>query len=406
MMRTLILSSLYPLPENIGTRMRTMNFVRFFRKHGDVDLAYLRAGHEEQGGRGPFRKEFLIGNRVSLTGNAEGFASLYIRGRLRRLMERRPWLVTEWSRDAVESLVSIVTEEKYDFILCRYMHDSYPFLRLPRFYRNRAIIDFDDVYSQSLFDAYVRRGSGIYQVLKRHAQKTMLLSYQKRCLGFGAVVFCSAEDRDEVAGGKRYRNCFVVPNTYPETMEYQDNEENSGYPNRDTLLFVGALDYGPNIAGLSWFIQTILPHVIERNGNVRLLVVGRRPTEEVVRLCAGHPGIELHSDVPDVGSYYSRCGAVVVPLLSGGGTRIKILEAAVAGRAVLSTPLGAHGLDCSDGRELFLFSDRRSFLDALDRLACREVYEACVGNMHTLVQARYTPAAFDRGMEDVIASIA
>jgi glycosyltransferase involved in cell wall biosynthesis len=383
-----------------------MNFVRFFRKHGDVDLAYLRAGHEEQGGRGPFRKEFLIGNRVSLTGNEKGFPSPEIRGRLRRLVERRPWLVTEWSRDAVESLASIVSENKYDYILCRYMHDSYPFFKLPRSFRSRVIIDFDDVYSQSLFDVFFRSSSGIYQALKRYAQKAFLLSYQKRCLRFGAAVFCSVEDRGDVGGGERYGNCFVVPNTYPATMESPANAENSGNPNRDILLFVGALDYGPNIAGLSWFVQTILPHVIERNGNVRLLVVGRRPAEEVVRLCAGHPGIELHSDVPEVRSFYSRCGAVVVPLLSGGGTRIKILEAAVAGRAVLSTPLGAHGLDCSDGRELFLFSDRRSFIDALDQLACREVYEACIGNMHTLVQARYSPAAFDRGMEDVIASIA
>jgi glycosyltransferase involved in cell wall biosynthesis len=286
------------------------------------------------------------------------------------------------------------------------MHDSYPFFKLPRSFRSRVIIDFDDVYSQSLFDVFFRSSSGIYQALKRYAQKAFLLSYQKRCLRFGAAVFCSVEDRGDVGGGERYGNCFVVPNTYPATMESPANAENSGNPNRDILLFVGALDYGPNIAGLSWFVQTILPHVIERNGNVRLLVVGRRPAEEVVRLCAGHPGIELHSDVPEVRSFYSRCGAVVVPLLSGGGTRIKILEAAIAGRAVLSTPLGAHGLDCSDGRELFLFSDRRSFIDALDQLACREVYEACIGNMHTLVQARYSPAAFDRGMEDVIASIA
>jgi polysaccharide biosynthesis protein PslH len=403
-MRTLIFSSLYPLPENIGTRMRTMNFVRFFRKRGEVDMAFLRAGHEDRTGDGLFRKEYWIRNAVSPSGSGNSLISRDVRDRLRRLAERRPWIVTEWSPDAVKALASIVTGGDYDLVLCRYMHDSYPFLRLPKSLRRRVVIDFDDIYSQSLFDVYVPRAPGFYQGLKRHVQKVFLLSYQKKFLTFGAALFCSASDREAMTGGVRTRNCFVVPNTYPPNKVLRAEEE-SGHRNRETLLFIGALDYGPNVAGLVWFLETVFPLARERSGEVRLLVAGRRPTNEVVRLCAEKPGVELHADVSDVGPLYARCGAVVVPLLSGGGTRIKILEAAVAGRPVLATPAGAYGIDCADGRDIVLFSDGRSFIEGLDRLAERAVYETCVVNLRALVEEKYSPAAFERAMEGVIAGV-
>ena len=181
--------------------------------------------------------------------------------------------------------------------------------------------------------------------------------------------------------------------------------DGSGYINRRTLLFVGTLDYEPNVAGLKWFLDGIFPKVKERYHDVRLLVVGRRPPEDLVRTCRQHPGVELYPDVPDVGPYYEKCGAVVVPLLAGGGTRIKILEAAITGRPVLSTPLGAHGLGCVNGVHLMLFTDEGSFLERFKRLDEEGTYRDCVEKMHAVVEERYSPAAFDRAMEDVVQGI-
>jgi len=196
----------------------------------------------------------------------------------------------------------------------------------------------------------------------------------------------------------------VVPNTYPAGARFR-KPDSSGHINRRTLLFVGALDYEPNIAGLKWFLGGIFPKVKERYQDVRLLVVGRRPTQDLVAICREHPGVEIHPDVPDVGLIYEKCGAVVVPLLTGGGTRIKILEAAMAGRPVLSTPLGAQGLGCVDGVHLMLFTDEGSFLDRLKRLDEEGTYKGCIEKMHSVVEDRYSPAAFDRAMEDVAQGI-
>jgi len=399
--KTLIFVDLYPLPENIGTRMRTMNFVRFFKKLGEVDLVYHRTGSEELVGQSPFRKEYRIGKRGA-SGENENYPRYRdFSDRIRRLADRRPWIVSDWPKRAIAELDAVVAGDQYDFVLCRLMQDSHPFLRIRGSLRKRVIIDFDDVFSTSLFESYVRRAPGIYAGLKWHLQKKMLLDYQKRCLGLGAALFISDEDRKEVTGQAGSANAYLAPNTYPAMVRIR-KPDGSGYADRRTLLFVGALDYGPNIEGLKWFLDEIFPKVKERYRDATLLVVGRRPPEDIVRACREHPEVELHPDVPDVGPYYEKCGAVVVPLLSGGGTRVKILEAAMAGRPVLSTPLGAYGLGCVDGAHLMLFTDAGSFLERYKKLDEEETYRGCVERMHAMVEQRFSPAAFERSMEEVV----
>ena len=399
--KTLIFSSLYPLPENIGTRMRTMNFVRFFKNMGEVDLVYFRTGHENYSGQGTFRKEFRIeaqGMSVE-KGNFPHYRDF--KDRIRRLADRRPWIVSDWPKKAIEELNAVLTGDHYDFVLCRHIQASHPFLGFRGSLRKRVIIDFDDVFSTSLFESYVKRAPGIYAGLKWHLQRRMLLEYQKRCLTLGAALFCSDEDRKEVTGQSGSANVHLVPNTYPTGARIR-KLDGSGYLNRRVLLFVGALDYEPNTTGLKWFLDGIFRKIKERYHDVRLLVVGRRPPEDLVRTCKQHHGVELHPDVPDVSPYYEKCGAVVVPLLSGGGTRIKILEAAMAGRPVLSTPLGAQGLGCIDGVHLMCFTDEGSFLERFNRLDEEETYRGCVERLHALVEERYSPAAFNRTMGDVV----
>jgi glycosyltransferase involved in cell wall biosynthesis len=88
--------------------------------------------------------------------------------------------------------------------------------------------------------------------------------------------------------------------------------------------------------------------------------------------------------------------------LAGGGTRIKILEAAMAGRPVLATPMGANGLDVIDGKDLFLFTDKKTFMESCDKLNDKEVYDSVVCNMKFLVKDRYSPESFAGRMAEAI----
>ncbi len=131
-----------------------------------------------------------------------------------------------------------------------------------------------------------------------------------------------------------------------------------------TVLFTGTLDYPPNTDAAQWLARDVWPAVREQVPGARLLVAGRRPPESVRAACAA-TGAELHADVADLAPLYASAHVATAPLHFGGGTRLKILEAAARGRAVVSTTLGAEGLDFDPDRHLVLADDPSGFAGAL-----------------------------------------
>ncbi|PRY16018.1 glycosyltransferase involved in cell wall biosynthesis [Kineococcus rhizosphaerae] len=126
------------------------------------------------------------------------------------------------------------------------------------------------------------------------------------------------------------------------------------------VLFVGAMDYGPNKASLRWFLDEVWPLVLRRVPDARFDVVGRGLAASHPRPAGEPAGVEFHSDVAAVDPFYDAADICVVPLLSGGGTKIKLVEALSRGRAVVSTSLGLEGLEehaaavrTADGAEPF-----------------------------------------------------
>jgi glycosyltransferase involved in cell wall biosynthesis len=134
-----------------------------------------------------------------------------------------------------------------------------------------------------------------------------------------------------------------------------------------TVLFPGSFDYFPNKEAATWLKAKIWPRVLEHLPTSRLILAGRNAVS--LETSANHAGsIELASDVPDMRDYFARSWLVVVPLLTGGGTRLKILEALISGRAVVSTTLGAEGVPYEKDRHLLLADDEEEFSNAIVRL--------------------------------------
>lgn len=118
---------------------------------------------------------------------------------------------------------------------------------------------------------------------------------------------------------------------------------------RDEIVFVGALDWRPNQDGVTWFLDEVLPRVRAARPTTRLAVVGRAPPEALRARWQAHAGVTVHGSVPDVRPFMARGAVFVVPLRIGGGSRLKICEALAMQRPVVSTTVGAEGLDLGDG---------------------------------------------------------
>src|SRR5215211_4597435 len=141
--------------------------------------------------------------------------------------------------------------------------------------------------------------------------------------------------------------------------------EPTGGPPR--LLFTGTMSYLPNHQGITWFADEVWPLVRARVPDVELDVVGRNPPPSVEALDE-RPGITVHGGVPEMAPYFARSNAVIVPILTGAGIRVKIIEALAAGRATVSTPLGAEGLELDAGGNVLIADGAEVFADAVVRV--------------------------------------
>jgi glycosyltransferase involved in cell wall biosynthesis len=119
-----------------------------------------------------------------------------------------------------------------------------------------------------------------------------------------------------------------------------------------TLLFLGSLEWRPNLDGVRQLLEHVFPAVRRDVPDARLLLVGRNPPDWLRRAAQPSTGVELHGNVPDVRPFLARASVLVVPLRIGGGSRLKILEALATGTPVASTRVGAEGLALVPGQHL------------------------------------------------------
>ena len=133
-----------------------------------------------------------------------------------------------------------------------------------------------------------------------------------------------------------------------------------------SVVFVGTMHYQPNVDAAIHFIRNVLPLLWRDRPDVVFTAVGHSAPRELTRLAG--PRVVVTGTVPDVRPFLRRAAAVVVPLRSGSGTRLKILEAMAVGRPVVSTRLGAEGLDATDGEHLVVAEEPGEFAGAVRRL--------------------------------------
>lgn len=227
------------------------------------------------------------------------------------------------------------------------------------FPKSRVVADLHNVYSTLAKRVATERRFPVNLYLHNEAR---LLGYMEQQLAATASVIMTVSGQEQdyfrKLGG---RNVSLVPNGV-------DCAAFSKYPvgrnhERPTLLYLGALSWQPNAKAAEFMAREVMPQVLKEHPDSRLLIVGRNPGPEVAALSC-LPNIEVHANVPDVGVYFEQSSLLAVPLDSGGGTRLKILEAFAAGLPVVSTPVGCEGIDCRHGEHLWV-AERDQFAAGL-----------------------------------------
>jgi glycosyltransferase involved in cell wall biosynthesis len=222
-----------------------------------------------------------------------------------------------------------------------------------------AVIDLHNIYSLLVQrTAEERRGPSRYY-LRREAR--LLKHRETAATTRAAGVFAVSDDEAHYFRDLGARQVHTVPNGVDcQAYEHLPCGRRTGTP---VIVYIGAMSWTPNARAVCFLANEVMPIVRARYEDARLRIVGRDPPEEVRRLDQ-LPGVEVTGTVPDVVPHLAEAHVLAVPLESGGGTRLKILEAFAAGLPVVSTPVGCEGLQVEDGEHL-LIADRQRFAEAV-----------------------------------------
>jgi glycosyltransferase involved in cell wall biosynthesis len=261
------------------------------------------------------------------------------------------------------------------------------------------LFDLDDVEHVRFLRGIEKRWEWPYKLLQ-YSHLPALLWAGVRAIRLARRTFvCSETDRKYLAGRWKLPGIVTIPNSVMGTKCLPVTSE-------PTLLFLGTYGYEPNAQAADFLIAKIWPHVLRAIPSARLIIAGRRP-EQITAYFRPAPGVEFSGFVDDLESLYSRSRVVCCPILRGGGTRIKIIEAAAYGKPIVATSLGAEGLHMQDGRELLIRDNPDSFARAcIDLLKDAALCERLGTTAYQTAISRYNRAAIVQLIQNYISEAA
>jgi polysaccharide biosynthesis protein PslH len=178
---------------------------------------------------------------------------------------------------------------------------------------------------------------------------------------------CSEEDKNKIDRLNNFRiRGRIIPNGVDTKGKKYDSLKKE--ISKNNIIFCGSLDYLPNKEGLLWFYSNVFPILKHNLKSLKLTIVGNISNYESYENLLNDPAIDFVGRVEKVEPYYKNASIAIVPLLSGSGTRLKILEAMSLGNPVVSTAIGAEGLGAVNGTHIFIEDQAEHFAAAIQHL--------------------------------------
>ncbi|MCW3070920.1 MAG: hypothetical protein JWO44_810 [Bacteroidetes bacterium] len=163
--------------------------------------------------------------------------------------------------------------------------------------------------------------------------------------------------------------------------------KNSIEEDKASVFHIGAMDWKPNIEGINWFLEKVWDKVQQEHPDVKLYLAGRKMNDQLKNL--KRKNVEIIGEVADAHEFILSKGLMIVPLLSGGGMRVKLIEGMALGKVVLSTSIGAEGVECEDGMNILIADDPEAFASVIGKYLSDKSHLAQIGARAKQFAAEY-----------------
>jgi polysaccharide biosynthesis protein PslH len=391
------------LPVQNGGNIRTYHVLRYLSLRHELTFYSYYGGKPDLDYERELQRE-LPGAVAVCTGKRELAGAARGLDYLGHVGAQPPYAVSRFEDKGVQQqLRTWFREQRFDVAVCDFLDAAVNFpgrLNVP------SVLFQHNVESEIWRRHAETAGNPAKQMIYGMEFRKMLRYERGAVRKFHHVIAVSENDRSLMMEWVDSDRITVVP-TGVDLAQYAPNPDaSSSYAPEPAPLvtFIGAMDWEPNVDGVEFFCREVWPTIKAEVPEVRLRIVGRNPVRRVEKWASD--SVEVTGRVPSVVEHLRESAVVIVPLRIGGGTRLKIYEAMAAAKAVVSTTVGAEGLDVQHGRDIILADDARAFSQAVIMLLrdrdLRRRYEKAAAE----TAARYDWPAIGERFSEVLQSVA
>ncbi len=344
-------------PTNKGGQIRTLEIVRALHSRHEIHYAALT---QDPNAEGPARASEYSTTSYAYPHAVPGKRSLAFAMQLGAgLFSDMPLAVSRfYSPEMAKGLAALIKQERFDRLVCDFLVPA------PHFPDPSKFVLFQHNVETMIWRRHVEHASGAPQRAYMRLQASRMEQYEGRiCRAAGSIIAVSDVD------ARMMRDLFQV-----ERVAAVPTGVNLGYfapptqlpqrpANAADLVFVGSMDWMPNVDGVDYFAKNILPLIRARKPDCSVAIVGRDPSPATLALAQSDPRFFVTGTVPDVRPYLWHSKASIVPLRIGGGTRLKVYESMAAGVPVISTTIGAEGLVYHAPDDIRIADEPKAFAD-------------------------------------------
>ncbi len=357
-------------PTNKGGQIRTLEIVRALHARHEIHYAALT---QDPNSEGPARaneystKSYAYPHAVP-SKRSLAFAMQLMGG----FFSDMPLAVSRfYSPQMAASLADLIKKERFDRLVCDFL------VAAPHFPDPAKFILFQHNVETMIWRRHVEHAAGPIQRAYLKTQAARMESYERRiCRAAGSIIAVSDVDARTMRNLFQVERVAAIPTGVNLAYFAPPTQLPPRPANAADLVFVGSMDWMPNIDGIDYFAKSILPLIRQRKPDCSVAIVGRDPSPTTKALADADPRFFVTGTVPDVRPYLWHSKASIVPLRIGGGTRLKVYESMAAGVPVISTTIGAEGLTYHAPADIRIADDPQAFADQcvelLDQPATRE----------------------------------
>lgn len=397
-MNIVVLTHKIPYPPNKGEKIRTFNQLEYLRKNS-VNILVVAVLHTDEDEA--LAREYTAETGIEVIAERVRFNKLKMLVGLCRL---RSFSVSNFYSRALQlRLNDHLRQNTVDAIYCTSSAMAEYVFRgdFGETGAGRKFMDFMDLDSDK-WRQYSELNTFPLSMIYKYEEIMLSRVERKIQSNFEKCIFISGNEVELFQSKLKAKadNLRVVGNGVDLAMFRPDSEREVG--DRVQLMFSGVMDYFPNVNAMEWFVESVWPQVKSAHPGVQLTIAGMNPTDEVLAM-AEDSDVTVTGFVEDMIPYFHQADIFIAPFQIARGVQNKILQAFACGIPVVSTSIGAEGIDCHDGRDLLLAATADDFAKNITRLICEaDSYQSIRNSALALVNDNYTWAAKNEALHNLL----